>query len=77
MRVFLLAFVMFFAGITTVKADSHGTRMQLLSPTLEIIVSVIIRTRPTYQENHAECIADGEYLLVSWPDHSYTCNPEG
>jgi len=66
---------------TTAHADNHGARLTFKSVEDTVWVNVIIRSKPTYEENYAECVSDGEFLMDfnaarGRTDGTYTCEPE-
>jgi hypothetical protein len=61
---------------TSANADDHGSRLTLISPSIGTILTSVIRTRPTIQENHDICVSDGEFLLTRHPTFGYTCERE-
>jgi len=63
--------------ITTAHADNHGYRLSLYSPEVgKIFSNIVIRSRPTQNENYDLCVQDGEFLLRKYPTYSYTCEGE-
>lgn len=69
-------FILLIFVATSANAHEHGIRLQMTNPTVGVTVNVIYRSKPTLEENRALCQLDGDFLLSTRPNNTYTCEKE-